>query len=83
VLANQPQCAPLAAGEIISSGTLTPPPVIVRGDRIRAEVVGFDLAPVEVAFESGAVARVIIPVHQNTTTVIVITVVVLQLPTKS
>ena len=50
VVANQPQFAPLAAGEIISSGTLTPPPAIVSGDRIRAEVVGFDLAPVEVSF---------------------------------
>ena len=49
VVANQPQFAPLAAGEIISSGTLTPPPAIVSGDRIRAEVAGFDLAPVEVA----------------------------------
>ncbi len=49
VVANQTQFAPLAAGEIISSGTLTPPPVVASGDRIRAEVAGFDLAPVEVA----------------------------------
>ena len=51
ITANQPQFAPLAAGEIISSGTLTPPPAIVAGDVIRAEVAGFDLAPVQVAFE--------------------------------
>jgi 2-keto-4-pentenoate hydratase len=50
ITANQPQFAPLAAGEIISSGTLTPPPAIATGDVIRAEVAGFDLAPVQVAF---------------------------------
>lgn len=48
VIANQPQFAPLAAGEIISSGTLTPPPAVVAGDTIRAEVQGIDLAPVKV-----------------------------------
>ncbi len=50
ITANQPQFAPLGAGEIISSGTLTPPPAIVAGDVIRAEVSGFDLEPVEVRF---------------------------------
>ncbi|MFN7471162.1 MAG: 2-keto-4-pentenoate hydratase [Roseiflexaceae bacterium] len=50
ICANQPQFAPLAAGEIISSGTLTPPPTIEAGDVIRAEVAGFDLSPVEVSF---------------------------------
>lgn len=48
VIANQPQFSPLSAGEIISSGTLTPPPVIAAGDTIRAEVQGIDLAPVTV-----------------------------------
>jgi 2-keto-4-pentenoate hydratase len=50
VVANQPQFAPLGAGEIISSGTLTPPPTIAAGDVIRAEVAGLDLAPVTVRF---------------------------------
>ncbi len=50
ITANQPQFAPLAAGEIISSGTLTPPPAIAAGDVVRAEVEGFDLAPIEVTF---------------------------------
>jgi 2-oxo-3-hexenedioate decarboxylase len=48
VIANQPQFAQLTAGEILSSGTLTPPPVIAAGDTIRAEVQGIDLAPVTV-----------------------------------
>lgn len=48
VIANQPQFAPLGVGEIISSGTLTPPPAIAVGDTIRAEVQGIDLAPVTV-----------------------------------
>jgi 2-keto-4-pentenoate hydratase len=51
ITANQPQFAPLSAGEIISSGTLTVPPVIAAGDVFRGEVAGFDLAPVQVSFE--------------------------------
>jgi 2-keto-4-pentenoate hydratase len=50
VVANQPQFAPLGAGEIISSGTLTPPPTILAGDVVRAEVAGLDLAPITVRF---------------------------------
>lgn len=50
ITANQTQFEPLAAGEIISSGTLTPPPFVAAGDLIRAEVAGFDLAPVQITF---------------------------------
>jgi 2-oxo-3-hexenedioate decarboxylase len=45
-IARQPDTDPLAAGELISSGTLTTAQPIGAGDTWRVEVDGIDLAPV-------------------------------------
>jgi 2-oxo-3-hexenedioate decarboxylase len=47
-IARQPDTEPLAAGELISSGTLTNSLPIVSGEIWRAEVDGLDLAPITV-----------------------------------
>jgi 2-keto-4-pentenoate hydratase len=44
-IARQPGSQPLAAGELVSSGTLTTSMPIVAGETWRAEVEGLDLAP--------------------------------------
>jgi 2-oxo-3-hexenedioate decarboxylase len=44
-IARQPDVEPLAAGELISSGTLTASCPIAAGETWRAEVEGIDLAP--------------------------------------
>jgi 2-oxo-3-hexenedioate decarboxylase len=42
-IARQPGAEPLAAGEIISTGTLTAPQPVAQGEEWRAEVEGLDL----------------------------------------
>jgi len=50
LLAKQPQFAPLAAGEIITTGTLTRALPIKRGETWRSETSGIDLPPLSVTF---------------------------------
>jgi len=50
VIGRQPAAEPLAAGEIISSGTLTAAQPIAAGETWRAEVEGIDLAPLMLRF---------------------------------
>jgi 2-oxo-3-hexenedioate decarboxylase len=47
-IARQPDAEPLAAGELISSGTLTTSQPIAAAETWRAEVEGIDLAPLTV-----------------------------------
>ena len=50
VLAGQPQFGPLAAGEIVTTGTLTAALPIAAGQRWRYELEGISLAALEVRF---------------------------------
>jgi 2-oxo-3-hexenedioate decarboxylase len=47
VLARHPQSEPLLPGEIITTGTLTPPRDIAAGQRWLSSLQGIDLAPLE------------------------------------
>ena len=47
VLASQPWAPPLAAGEVVSTGTLTPLPALRPGERWRVTVAGAPLPPLE------------------------------------
>jgi len=49
--ARQSSSTPLAAGEIITTGALTAPQPITRGEVWRAEAVGLDLGPLTLAFQ--------------------------------
>lgn len=51
VLAEQPWAAPLAAGEVVTTGTLTPLPAVAPGERWRVEVAGLPLAALELALD--------------------------------
>src|SRR3954462_5425880 len=48
-ISRRPDAEPLAAGELISSGTLTNSVLIAPGETWRAEVEGLDLAPVTIS----------------------------------
>jgi 2-oxo-3-hexenedioate decarboxylase len=50
VLAGQPRFEPLAAGELVTTGTLTAALPIAAGETWRYELEGIDLAPLEVRF---------------------------------
>jgi 2-oxo-3-hexenedioate decarboxylase len=50
VLAEQPQFQPLAAGEIVTTGTLTAALPIAAGDTWRFELDGIELAPLSIRF---------------------------------
>jgi 2-keto-4-pentenoate hydratase len=49
-IARQPGAEPLAAGEIISTGTLTTPQPVAAGETWRADTVGLDLPPLTLRF---------------------------------
>jgi len=51
VVAGQPQAAPLAAGEVITTGTLTVAQDVAPGQTWTVAVDGVDLPPTRVAFE--------------------------------
>ena len=51
VLSTQPWAPPLAAGEIITTGTLTPPPYILPGERWDVEVAGAPLASLQLELD--------------------------------
>jgi 2-keto-4-pentenoate hydratase len=51
VIKGQAWAPPLAAGEIITTGTLTAPPHLRRGESYRVEVAGAPLAPLEIILE--------------------------------
>jgi 2-oxo-3-hexenedioate decarboxylase len=51
VLARQPQYAPLAAGEIVTTGTLTTAQSIIAGESWQAQVAGIALPGLSVRFE--------------------------------
>jgi 2-oxo-3-hexenedioate decarboxylase len=50
-IARQPEAAPLAAGEVITSGTLTEAQFIKPGEEWNAELSGLELPPLTVKFE--------------------------------
>lgn len=50
VLAGQPEFAPLAAGEVVTTGTLTAALPIAPGETWRFELQGIELAPLTVRF---------------------------------
>ena len=49
-VAHQPGAAPLAAGDLVSSGTLTESQPVAAGQSWRVEVEGIDLAPLTLTF---------------------------------
>lgn len=49
ILASQPEAAPLQAGEIVSTGTLTPLPFVFPGETWSVRSTGLDLAPLAVS----------------------------------
>jgi len=49
-LARQPDAEPLAAGEIVSTGTITTPQPVAAGETWRAQVEGIDLPELTVEF---------------------------------
>ena len=49
-IARQPEATPLAAGDFVSSGTLTESQPIAAGQSWRVEVEGIDLAPLTLTF---------------------------------
>jgi len=51
VLAGQPQFSPISAGEIVTTGTLTPALPIAPGETWRYTLAGIDLPPLAVRFE--------------------------------
>ena len=51
MLANDPHNPPLAAGEIVSTGTLTKAMPVKRGETWRTDVAGIALRPVSLRFE--------------------------------
>ena len=52
ILATQPQFAPLAAGEMITTGTLTAALPIVAGETWTSEISGLPVAPLTLTFGS-------------------------------
>jgi 2-oxo-3-hexenedioate decarboxylase len=50
VMATQPWAPPLSAGEVVTTGTLTPLPFVRPGETYRVEVEGAPLAALELAF---------------------------------
>lgn len=50
MLATQPQFAPLAAGEVITTGTLTAALPIAAGETWKSEITGLPVAPLTVRF---------------------------------
>jgi 2-oxo-3-hexenedioate decarboxylase len=50
MLATQPQFAPLAAGEIITTGTLTAALPIAAGETWTSDIGGLPVAPLTVTF---------------------------------
>jgi 2-oxo-3-hexenedioate decarboxylase len=50
LLARQPEAAPIAAGELVTTGTLTAPPLIRPGETWSTRLDGLDLPGLEVAF---------------------------------
>lgn len=50
-IARRPGAEPLAAGELVSTGTLTTPQPIAAGEEWRAELEGLDLPPLTLRFE--------------------------------
>jgi 2-oxo-3-hexenedioate decarboxylase len=51
ILAQQPESPPLAAGEIVSTGTLTDAHPVAPGERWRTDFHGFAVRGMEIAFE--------------------------------
>jgi len=51
VLANEPDAPPLAAGEIVSTGTLTDAHPVAPGETWRTELAGLPLQGLEIRFE--------------------------------
>jgi 2-oxo-3-hexenedioate decarboxylase len=51
ILATQPWAPPLAAGEVITTGTMTPVAPVTAGQRWRAEVAGAPIAALELILE--------------------------------
>ena len=49
--ARQPDAEPLAAGEIVSTGTLTTPQAVAAGEQWRADVEGLDLPALTLRFD--------------------------------
>jgi 2-oxo-3-hexenedioate decarboxylase len=52
-ISRRPGAEPLAAGELVSTGTLTTPQPVADGDVWRAEVSGLDLPPLTITFTQG------------------------------
>lgn len=50
LIANDPEAAPLTAGEFITTGTLTSAPAVTAGESYRVEVTGLDLPPLTLTF---------------------------------
>jgi 2-oxo-3-hexenedioate decarboxylase len=51
VLSNQPEFAPVQAGELVTTGTLLSPPLVYRGERWITELSGIDLPGLELHLE--------------------------------
>lgn len=50
ILSGQPWARPLAAGELITTGTLTTPPLVRRGESYRVDVTGAPFEPLMLEF---------------------------------
>jgi 2-oxo-3-hexenedioate decarboxylase len=61
VLAAQPWAPPLAAGEVVTTGTLTALPYLRPGESYRVEVAGAPLTPVQLDLDEGPAERGVTP----------------------
>ncbi len=61
VLAAQPWAPPLAAGEVVTTGTLTSLPYLRPGESYRVEVAGAPLDPVQLELDDYPAERGVIP----------------------